>query len=633
MKLSVSCSATLLLVFVSVGLAHGQQPPSLTTSLPGTAPRLVLQELRDQCVEAARQIDDDAQGTERALDLALRQVCNRLDDLESTLQVSGYVDDVEGRLTDLAGRIASIDIQCAPPFYANWNQQSRAIRRDLERTFGDLRDRTLPETRDAVEYRLVQLETSVGTQEDYARVLCGFLENHRDLMGTLTREREQEWTMSQEALGSLRGSPARVASEALSRFQSSHPNASSFSIYRAIQRAARSHTAARQPVAASGPRETRLLRQLGSPDIERFIAAYLSVTDARVAPHLAGAGTVRDGGRYTYQPIGDFVVQWRTADGENSARDGLADAAAAPENGPAGRYLSTVAGYAQDALVSECQRWLADIDVFEGAFLDATQGKADYRVRDRMRLILHRVLDGIGDPVAACRPGSRILPARLLRAFDQVYNDRIAEVQEVFARQYGQRFDRINWVGERLMDAIWLEGALDGAAPAETIDRWRTQYDDEYTRRQERREMAFQELERLRLANEATMALAQEESRRLIAIATREATARLEVEQVRLQGIRVQAEATVREAELVSEAALAEADRESRTALEVAELDFRARLETARTDLERSRIEAEAKAAVESIRSGAAVKKARIERKASVFSDITGNITSIAGLF
>ncbi len=271
-----------------------------------------------------------------------------------------------------------------------------------------------------------------------------------------------------------------------------------------------------------------------------------------------------------------------------------------------------LAGYAQEALVSECQRWLADIDVFEGGFLDAMQGGVDSRGRDRMRLVLDRVLDGVADSAAACQPGSRILPARLLRAFDQVYDARIAGAQEVFARQYGQRYDRINWVGERLMDAIWLEGALQGAAPAETIDRWRRQYDEEYTATVVRREIAFQELERLRLANETTMALAQEESKRLIAIATREATARHEVEQARLQSIRVQAEATRREAELASAAAIAEAELESRTAIEVAKRNSRTASEVAR------------------IRSDGATKTARIERKGSVISSI---VDMIGGLF
>ncbi len=185
----------------------------------------------------------------------------------------------------------------------------------LERAFGDLRDRTLAETRDAVEYRLVQLETSVGTQEDYARVLCGFLENHREIIGTLTREREEDWTIAQDALGSLRGSPAGVASEALSTFESNHPNASNFTIYRAIQppSPATSLTDTRQPVASSGPRDTRLLRQLRAADTEGFIAAHLLVTDARVVPHLAAAGTARDGGRYTYQPIGDGCGSFSSA--------------------------------------------------------------------------------------------------------------------------------------------------------------------------------------------------------------------------------------------------------------------------------------------------------------------------------
>lgn len=613
MKLSVSYSAILLLLFVGVGLAHGQQTPSVATSGLDTDPRLVLRDLRSICVEAEREIDDDAQGPERDLDLALRRVCNRSDDIDSILQMSGYVEDVERRLTALADRIALIDSQCAPPFYANWNQQSRAVRRAVQTTFDDLGHSTLAEARDAVEYRLAQLETSVGTQEDYAGVLCGFLENHRERMDTLTRELEQERTMSQEALVPLRGSPARVVTEVLSAFQNSHPTASTFTVYEARERpsATTPVTNARQPVAGSGPRDTHLLRQLGTAGIERFIAAHLSVTDGRVASHLARVGATRDGGRHRYQPIGEFVVQWRTADGENSEDDALVDAAPAAENGPAGRYVSILAGYAQEALVSECRRWLADIDVFEGGFLDAMQSGTDYSVRERMRLVLERVLDGIADPVAACQPGSRILPTRLRRAVDQEHRDRIAEAREVFARQYGQRFDRINWVGERLMDAIWLEGALEGAAPKETIERWRTQYDEEYTKREERRELAFQELETLRLANDVTMRRAQEESRRLIAIATTEATARHQLERVRLEGIRRQAEATVRIAELDSARAIAEAELELQTAVEVGDTN---------EDIER-------------IRSRTAIKKSRIERKASMFSDIMGNIASIGALF
>ena len=294
-----------------------------------------------------------------------------------------------------------------------------------------------------------------------------------------------------------------------------------------------------------------------------------------------------------------------------------------------------MAAYVQDALTSECQRWLADADEFRGGFLAAMPGDVESGVRRRLRSVLARVIGDSGDRVAACQPGSLILAERLQGAFDEVYDREAAQARGIFTVQYGERFDRINWVGERLMDAIWLEDALAGAAPEEMIASLRRQYDKEYGETIRRREVNFQELERLRLANAATMEEAKEESRRLITIATTEAVARHDEELIKLEGIKEQAAATVRNAELAGNAAIRAAELDSETRLRAAELTFEQAIEhailTGQTELEKARIEAGAKVTVANIERERDIKKARIERKGSTVSSIVRAIGGMGG--
>ena len=103
----------------------------------------------------------------------------------------------------------------------------------MERAAGVLETEALEGIKQDVEYRLLQLETSTATQESYARVLCGFYDDHRRTMDVLARSRQRDWTMSEAALASFRGSVDRVLTEAVSTFHSEHARAEALRLYRA----------------------------------------------------------------------------------------------------------------------------------------------------------------------------------------------------------------------------------------------------------------------------------------------------------------------------------------------------------------------------------------------------------------
>ena len=531
------------------------------------------------------------------------------------MRVSAALADVERRLQSVEERIASIDRECAPPFYGNWTQQSRRVRAAAQRTYGALRDRASQESNEEIEYLLVQFETSMGTQEQYAQVLCGLYDDHQAQLDALKRARERDWFVLEEALASFRARVDSVVGEALQRFSGEHVEGDAFRVFRARDLATIGGGGVSDAI-----RQGELVSVRESGAAEEFLVSHLFARNGRVDFRRA-EGSVREGGRNVYDVVGDFVVQWRRDDGHGGS-----------EERPAWTYLSLVGSYAEEVLASECLRWLSDFDEFEGGFVDAMPPDVGQDVRRRMRMILRNVI-GLSDVAAACRPGSRILSSRFRRAFDEVYDRSETEAQEFFGREYGRRFSRINWVGERIMDAIWLEDSLVGAAPQETIARWREEYDEEYAGREEQTDTAFRELERLRLANAATIAVAQEESRRLIAIASTEAAGRREQELVRLEGIREQVTATLRQAEIAAEMAGRAADLELEARMEEADLNFRARMVDAMTDLEKIIIANESKERIARIQSDAAIKKSRIERKTAIWSNAIQNIGGIDAAF
>lgn len=463
-----------------------------------------------------------------------------------------------------------------------------------------------------IQGQLAVVESSVAYQEVYARELCSHYRTHRDALATLERERKHEWPLFLDAIATGLDTVGTVVDEALVHFEAEHATASAYRVYRLREL----DPDLPNPGGTSVPRgrDRSLLLSAGGRE---FVSTYFSVQeDGAVTFSLNGVPSIlRQADGYQYESIGDFVVRLQ------SQPDFLDDA------GPATRYLSAVSAFLQTAVTRACHRWLSHLDVFQGRFFDALQEDIDAEVRARFRRVHTAILEGVASEVA-CRPGSSALAARSLRAVDELYDEREASEQRRYAQEYGQRFDRMNWVGQRTMDAIWIERILLSEAPMEEVRALLAQYDQEYQEAEAVRTRAYLELERLREANAHELAVAQEESRRALAQAADEAQWHYKEELLKLEGIRLQ---VTTNAKLAVETRQLELDAERAMALRAEEEKWRRAIFEANTELEREQLRQRAETERAQLEANTARLKARIDREGNILSAAARAIDSIFG--
>ena len=516
----------------------------------------------------------------------LREFCNLIRNRQSD-----FIQRVHNKLSELGNRISAIVPECAPPFYINWNEHLAKMRDALSN----------PQTaaqahRKSIRGRLAVIESSISYQEHYAAQLCSHYIEHQKRITALGQERDADWRLVASVVPAiLERNIERVANDALARFESERLEASRYHVYKIRHVVAATNSINNELHSLSGP-----LLLTGAT--EEFIKRHYYVKEnGAVAFSLEGVPSFRQSLEgYEYEAVGNFVVRRKWS--------GDID-----DISPAKRYLSVVAGYVQDAVTQACQKWMSHPDIFESRFFDeAPQGEVNDLVRGQMRLMLKKVLDGV-EPAVICNPGETAIDARFRRAFDEVYEEREDEERMRFAELYGDRFQRMNWVGERIMDHVWIRQIMGSEAPMEEVVRLLKKYDQEYKEVRARGEIAYQELEALREANAGKLAVAKVQAEGLLMQAIVEAEAQFKTEFAKL-------ESAAREADKSREMTLLEIDRNHHAAMARIGADIEIALRNAETEVEVEIIRQRGKDKRAQLQADTKLKKERVKRKGGILS-------------
>ena len=517
----------------------------------------------------------------------LREFCNLIRNRQSDFR-----QRVHNKLSELGNRISAIAPECAPPFYINWNEHLAKMRDALSN----------PQTntqahRKFIRGRLAVIESSINYQEKYAEDLCSHYRRHQNRITDLGQEREADWSLvARIVLAILKRNIERVAGDAVARFESERLEASRYRVYEMRGVIATTNPINNALGSLSGP-------LLSTGTAEEFIKRHYYVKrDGTVAFSLEGVPSFRRSPEgYEYEAVGNFVIR-RNWSGATS------------DIGPAERYLSAVERHVQDAVTQKCQEWMSHPDIFEGRFLEeAPQEDDNDSARDRrIRLMLEKVFDGV-EPAVICNPGETAIEARFRRAFDEVYGKREDEERMRFVEQYGARFQRMNWVGERMMDEVWIRQIMGSEAPMEEVRHLLEKYDREYKEGKARAEISYRDLEALREANAGKLAVAKVQAEGLLMQAIVEAEAQFKTEFAKLEN-------AAREADKSREMTLLEIDRNHHAAMARIGADIEIALRNAETEVEVEIIRQRGKDKRAQLQADTELKKERVKRKGGILS-------------
>ena len=506
---------------------------------------------------------------------------------------SDFIQGVHNKLSELGNRISAIAPECAPPFYMNWNEHLTKMRDALSNP-----QTTTQAHQKSIRGRLAVIESSISYQEHYAAQLCSHYIKHQKHITALGQERDADWRLVASVVPAiLERNIERVANDALARFESERLEASRYHVYkiRHVVAATATNSINNELHSLTGP-----LLLTGAT--EEFIKRHYYVKEnGAVAFSLEGVPSFRQSLEgYEYEAVGNFVVRRKWS--------GDID-----DISPAKRYLSAVAGYVQDAVTQACQKWMSHPDIFESRFFDEVpQRDVNDLVRGQMRLMLKKVFDGV-EPAVICNPGETAIDARFQRAFDEVYGEREDEERMRFAELYGDQFRRMNWVGERIMDHVWIRQIMGSEAPMEEVVRLLKKYDQEYEKQKARGEIAYQELEALREANAGKLAVAKVQADGLLMQAIVEVEAQVKTELAKL-------ESAAREADKNREMTLLEIDRNHHAAMARIDADIGIALSGRKTELEVEIIRQRGEDRRAQLQADTELKKERIKRKGAILS-------------
>lgn len=459
-----------------------------------------------------------------------------------------FLQKVSSDLDFLGNQISSFRSECSPPFYSNWAEHFRAITARL-RSAGAPRsldggqpavylDESLM---DDIDRQLEVLHAAISFHRLHMLDSCSMYDAAQEDKAASDEGQAERWAFLDEGIAALWPRLLSVLGVVQEHYSEGYLDCNGC-------RGSFMWVKVKRGDPLDFLRHVLVANQ-GQVDQIRYEAPRPKTSTIR---HRTGwfifSTTVRDHFRRTMtQEVYSVTFERRTAIYSNQEWSSWDDIE------PAARYLDYALPQIQAALTRACMDRLG---VWQGNLVrDMLSTLQDVDDRRKLRAGMERIVNSVG-AASACEPGSRRIEADLKSLLDDFAAEESASVESVSMARYVEKFDRIDWIGRRIMEFGWVRRVLspDFASDRALLDKLYERYEAEHVERDLDDIDYRRAVERSIRENAAKLDLAKEETNRETSVARIETTGLVDA-------TRIEADALVERAKIQRQSAEAERDR------------------------------------------------------------------------